>query len=127
MMQIRARINRIKGYKNLDLIKQELFALLSTIILDRKFFSPNLALRPFLQMYSIELGYNFDKDYLFGSRYDVLAKVIKGIENLDEDRFDKLIEKLVIFCEVVDPIVEKSDSAKTYSKDLEDMLRKFER
>lgn len=126
-MQIRSRINRIKGYKNLDLIKQELFALVSTIILDRNFFTPNLALRPFLQMYSTELGYLFDKDYLFGSRYDVLAKVIKGIENLDEDRYNDLMDKLVVFCDAVDPIQEKSDSAKTYSKDLDDMLRKFER
>lgn len=125
-MQLRSRLNRIKGYKNLDIIKIELYSIFAIIVLDREYFKPNLQLKLFLQQYSYELNYHFNLDYIFGSRYDVVAKVVRGIEKLDAEKFESLIMKLNEFCDVVDPINEQEAEGRS-SKDLNEILKKLGR
>lgn len=126
-MNLRRRMNRLNLYKNLETKKEDLYSIFSIILLDREYFKKNKDIQEFIQTYSSELGYHFSKDYIFGSRYDVLAKTIKGIDKISEENCDSILTKLNHFTDSIEPIVDNPAKEPKRDKEIEEMIKRFGR
>ncbi|TYA11246.1 hypothetical protein FRY98_18940 [Paenibacillus faecis] len=77
------KIDGLRRIKNPELIRFELFSILTSLLLSKNEFKNNTEIVSFLSSLNIEF-----KEYVFKSRTLILARVLRTVENLDESALE---------------------------------------
>lgn len=80
---INKKIEGLRKIKNPELIRFELFSILTSILLSKDVFKNNSEIVSFLSSLNIEF-----KEYVFKSRTLIIARVLRTVENLDESMLE---------------------------------------
>lgn len=103
-----ASLSKLNRKSKTEIIRYELYSIYSTLLLSKEYFIKNIDIKDFLSKSNI----NF-KNYVFLSRTQILARVIREIERADENTLFLLLDQ------VKQVVFEKSYSYKEKSPDKE--------
>lgn len=87
---IKLKINKIQDINNPDLLRYELYAILTTLILSKEEFKQNKDINEFL----IYLHINF-KGYILKTRTLIMAKTLRIVEKADNDNLENYKKAIV--------------------------------
>lgn len=89
-----ASLSKLSKKTKPDILRFELYSIYSSLLLSKEYFIKNIEIKEFLSKSNI----NF-KDYVFVSRTQVIARIIREIEKANDETLHILLEqiKLVIF------------------------------
>lgn len=90
---MRVRIKNLQDIDNPDLMRYELYAILTTLVLSKEEFKANKEINDFLN----SLGINF-KEYVFNTRTLVIARTLRIIEKADIDSLESYKKVLKQLC-----------------------------
>jgi hypothetical protein len=117
------KIKKLESIKQVDLLRMELYAIFTEIILSKDIFRHNIELTGFLNKLGIEF-----KDYVFRSRTLIIARTLRIVETSEKEKLDHYSNVLKLM------FVEKENSTNKTSKEksnnnnyFEDILKKYSR
>lgn len=91
---MKVRIKNLQDINSPDLMRYELYAILTTLVLSKEEFKANKEISDFLN----SLGINF-KEYVFNTRTLIIARTLRIIEQADIDRLEsykKVLKQLYL-------------------------------
>lgn len=86
---IKSRVKNLQNITSTDLMRYELYAILTTLILSKEEFKANKDINDFLNL----LGINF-KEYVFNTRTLVIARTLKIVQKADTESLQLYIRVL---------------------------------
>ncbi|WP_052098196.1 hypothetical protein [Paenibacillus stellifer] len=124
------KIEGLRKIKNPELIRFELFSILTSLLLSKNVFKNNSEIVSFLSSLNIEF-----KEYVFKSRTLILARVLRTVENLDESMLEMymnilenmLIRKTEDTEEVQNKETKQRNEKNSTNNYIEEILKKYSR
>lgn len=89
---MKTRIKNLQDIKSLDLLKYELYAILTTILLSKEEFKSNKDINDFLNLFGISF-----REYVFQTRTLVLARTLRIVEKAEIDTLEQYKSILIEF------------------------------
>lgn len=107
--------------KSIDIMRINLYGLISAVILSKTIFKRNSEISVFLELVNITV-----KDYVMKSRTLLLSRIIRDIEKMDADQLKKIQKETVNYLFSIQNIQEVT-SKKNKRNSIDDVLEKFGR
>ncbi|EHZ9205067.1 hypothetical protein HRG49_04305 [Enterococcus faecalis] len=107
--------------KSIDIMRINLYGLISAVILSKTIFKRNSEISVFLELVNITV-----KDYVMKSRTLLLSRIIRDIEKMDADQLKKIQKETVNYLFSIQDIQEVT-SKKNKRNSIDDVLEKFGR
>ena len=107
--------------KSIDIMRINLYGLMSAVILSKTIFKRNSEISVFLELVNITV-----KDYVMKSRTLLLSRIIRDIEKMDADQLKKIQKETVNYLFSIQDIQEVT-SKKNKRNSIDDVLEKFGR